>query len=178
MKAFIALIWIALLPCTCMANEWSTRIANLKDKEGCELQIKWYASEDNLISDLQELKKQGFSLRSFASVDDSGTTDTGKYAFRFVCYFQGRLKSGSNFVEGRGGVSKTLAEALRAALNLREGLRKDVGKQRGAEVVGDGSGPLLELKKIIIVHEHWESWNDDAPGAGEKESKNKAEPQR
>jgi hypothetical protein len=175
MKTVVVLIGMALSVCNCVADELRTWTAILKDKEGCELQIKSHSSDDELLQEIQQLKKLGFSLRSFTAVDDGANAKDGQYAFRFVCYCKGRYKDGSSFVEGTGGVAKSLLDALEAARKKPADLRKEIEKEGNSEVVTGSSGPLLELEKIVIMHEPWESWKGDAPEGGDRgpESKSK-----
>ena len=115
MKPILLLILITLMASPGMADDMRTWIANLKDKQDCELQIKCYSSDQDLIQGLQELNKLGFSLKSFSSIEDGGSTAQSEHAFRFVIYAQGRDKNGHEFTEGRGGVARTLKEALQSA---------------------------------------------------------------
>jgi hypothetical protein len=155
MKSLTVLAGVVLSVCNCVADELRTWTAILKDKDGCELQIESHSPDDELLLELQQLKKQGFSLKSFTAVDDGASAKDGQYAFRFVCYCKGRYKDGSSFSEGTGGVARTLMEALEAARKKPADLRKEIEKEGKSEVVAGPSGPLLELQKIVIVHEHW-----------------------
>lgn len=163
MRSYFLLIWFTFVTISYADVESRTWIATFKNSEDCEIQIKLYCSSDALMTNLNEINKAKFSLRSLSSIDDAGSIEVSKHAFRFTIRAQGQYSTGTDFIEGRGGVSTTVLEAIQSAQKTFSDLQKQVTKESGSKAASS-----LKLNKIVISHEPWESWKDEAPAQGAK----------